>query len=84
LRPNRRSFEVTVRIAHVTSSQSGFALGAVVMRFEQHSDTDAEWVYGDGFLRLYDADSVHSPQLVRISNRRVLSCSALYEITPIQ
>jgi hypothetical protein len=54
-----------VRIAHATPR--GFALGPIVMTYTELSDTDAEWVYGDGFLWVYDSLTTHGSELLRVS-----------------
>lgn len=54
-----------VRVAHLTPT--GFALGPVVMTYSELSDTDAEWVYGDGFLWLFDPLTTRGSELLRIS-----------------
>src|ERR1700733_11231165 len=44
-----------VRIAHVDpAARDGYPLGPIVMTYPQCSDCDAQWVYGDGSLWLYD------------------------------
>ena len=55
----------TVRIVHTTAA--GYAVGPVVMRYSEASDTDAEWVYGDGSLWLYDPSTTRGSLLLRIS-----------------
>ncbi len=55
----------TVRIAHVTPQ--GYVLGPIVMTYTELSDTDAEWVYGDGFLWVYDDLTTHGSELLRVS-----------------
>jgi hypothetical protein len=47
--------EFAVRIAHVDpAARDGYTLGPIVMTYPQCSDCDAQWVYGDGSLWLYD------------------------------
>ena len=55
-----------IRIAHVTPG-GGWTLGPVVMTYTELSDTNAEWVYGDGFLWLYDPETTRGSVLLRIS-----------------
>ena len=55
----------TVRIVRATAT--GYAVGPVVMRYSEYSDTDAEWVYGDGSLWLYDPTTTRGSILLRIS-----------------
>jgi hypothetical protein len=54
-----------VRIAHVTPR--GYVLGPIVMTYTELSDTDAEWVYGDGYLWVYDNLTTHGSELLRVS-----------------
>jgi hypothetical protein len=54
-----------VRIARATPA--GTALGPIVMTYTELSDTDAEWVYGDGSLWLYDCLTSDGSELLRIS-----------------
>jgi len=54
-----------VQIAHVTGG--GFAVGPVVMTYSELSDTDAEWLYGDGYLWLFDCLTTAGSELLRIS-----------------
>jgi hypothetical protein len=54
-----------VYVAHATAG--GFALGPVVMTYSELSDTDAEWLYGDGYLWLFDCLTTHGSELLRIS-----------------
>jgi len=55
----------TVRIVHATAA--GYTVGPVVMRYSEASDTDAEWVYGDGYLWVYDPSTTRGAVLLRIS-----------------
>ena len=55
----------TVRIVHATAT--GYAVGPVVMRYSEASDTNAEWIYGDGSLWLYDPTTTRGSILLRIS-----------------
>lgn len=57
----------TVRIAHSAPTASGFALGPILMTYTELSDTDAEWVYGDGFLWVFDPLTTAGSELLRIS-----------------
>ena len=45
-----------VRIAHVTSGSTGYALGPIVMTFSAlaYDQTEPSWIYGGGDLWLYD------------------------------
>ena len=55
-----------VRIAHTTPQ--GYVLGPIVMTYTELSDTDAEWVYGDGFLWVYfSLTTSHGSELLRVS-----------------
>jgi hypothetical protein len=54
-----------VRIAHATPG--GFVLGPIVMTYTELSNTDAEWVYGDGYLWVYDCLTTHGSELLRVS-----------------
>jgi hypothetical protein len=56
-----------IRIAHVTTASPGYRLGPVVMTFPEGSTSNPEWVYGGGFLWLYDASSPGDHDLLRIS-----------------
>jgi len=56
----------TVRIARVTRG-GGYTVGPVVMRYSEYSDTDAEWVYGDGYLWIYDCLTTTGSVLLRVS-----------------
>ena len=42
-------------------------VGPVVMRYTELSDTDAEWVYGDGSLWIYDNLTTRGSILLRVS-----------------
>jgi len=55
----------TVRIVHATAT--GYAVGPVVMRYSEYSDTNAEWVFGDGYLWLYDPTTTRGAVVLRIS-----------------
>jgi len=54
-----------VRIAHVTPH--GYVLGPIVMTYTELSDTDAEWIYGDGYVWIYDNLTTHGSELLRVS-----------------
>ncbi|HZS25538.1 MAG TPA: hypothetical protein VFA30_11210 [Gaiellaceae bacterium] len=55
----------TVRIARAT--RRGYAVGPVVLRYTETSDTDAEWIYGDGFLWIYEPDATGGSELLQVS-----------------
>ena len=57
----------TVRISHITADAPGYVVGPVVMSFPQISDEHAGWVYGDGYLWLYDGTTLQGSELLRIS-----------------
>ena len=57
-----------VRIAHALP-HGGYRIGPVVMRYSEYSDTDAEWVYGDGDLWIYDCQTTRGSVLLRVSQR---------------
>ncbi len=62
-----------VRIAHVDpAARDRYTLGPIVMTYPQCSDCQAQWIYGDGSLWLYDTytGSLSSPhgELLRISD----------------
>jgi hypothetical protein len=58
----------SVRIAHALPG-GGYRIGPVVMRYSEYSDTDAEWVYGDGDLWIYDCLTTRGSVLLRVSQR---------------
>ncbi|MGD1051212.1 MAG: hypothetical protein ABR947_09095 [Solirubrobacteraceae bacterium] len=58
----------SVRIAHATPG-GGYRIGPVVMTYSEYSDTDAEWVYGDGDLWIYDCLTTRGSVLLRVSQR---------------
>lgn len=58
---------VSIRISRVTSKAPGFALGPIVMTFPQESEGRPSWVYGDGFLWLYDGTTTNGSELLRVS-----------------
>jgi hypothetical protein len=58
----------SVRIAHVLPN-GGYRIGPVVMRYSEYSDTDAEWVYSDGDLWIYDCLTTRGSVLLRVSQR---------------
>lgn len=55
----------TVRIARTTDR--GYTVGPVVMRYSEASDSNAEWTYGDGYLWLYDPSATRGSELLQIS-----------------
>ncbi len=63
-----------VRIARVDpAARDGYTLGPIVMTYPQCSDCDAQWIYGDGSLWLYDTynnGAVSRPdgELLRVSD----------------
>jgi hypothetical protein len=64
---NGQGYTSTVRIAHTTVSPRGYTVGPVVMRYEEASDTDAEWVYGDGYLWIYEPMTTSGSELLQVS-----------------
>jgi hypothetical protein len=60
----------TIRIAVATDRGRSYRLGPVVMRYSEFGNTDAEWVYGDGSLWIYDPlVTATSAQLIRVSEQ---------------
>jgi hypothetical protein len=57
-----------VRIARVLPD-GGYRIGPVVLRYSEYSDTDAEWVYGDGDLWIFDGFTTDGSVLLRVSQR---------------
>ena len=49
------------------ATAAGFTVGPVVMRYSEASDTDAEWVYGDGYLWIYDSSTTDGSELIAVS-----------------
>jgi hypothetical protein len=62
---NGQGFTSSVRISRRTAT--GFAIGPVVMRYEEASDTNAEWIYGDGYLWIYDPTTTRGSELLQVS-----------------
>jgi hypothetical protein len=62
-----------IRIAHANpAARDGYTLGPVVTTYQQCSDCQAAWIYGDGSLWIYNADAHPrggSGVLLRISRR---------------
>lgn len=67
LPPGGGVYTETVRIAHLVAAAPGYRLGPVVMSFPQESTGYPGWVYGDGYLWLYDGSARQRSDLLRIS-----------------
>ena len=60
----------TIRIAVVTADGKSYRIGPVVMRYSEVVTTDAEWIYGDGSLWIYDPlVTATSAELLRVSEQ---------------
>lgn len=52
---DRHSFAIVVRIARVEpAARDGYRLGPVIMRYQECSDCQISWIYGDGSLWIYN------------------------------
>jgi hypothetical protein len=63
---NGQGFTSSVRIARRTAG--GLSIGPIVMRYAEASDTNAEWVYGDGYLWIYEPMTTRGSELLQISS----------------
>lgn len=50
-------------------SRRGYSVGSVVLRYEECSNCDAQWVYGDGSLWIYGVAAPRGAVLLRVSER---------------
>jgi hypothetical protein len=60
----------TIRLAVAEAGGKSYRVGPVVMRYSDFGTTDAEWVYGDGSLWIYDPlVTATSAELLRVSEQ---------------
>jgi hypothetical protein len=66
---NGQAFASTVRIARRNPGGIGYSVGPIIMRYTEASDTNAEWIYGDGYLWIYEPTTTQGSELLQISEK---------------